>query len=168
MRYYAMLEGRQRTVDVEPIGGSRFRVSIDGGEPRLVDAERLEAGTVNVLIEHRSYDIDLEEDGEGFAMLVADELFRLEILDERRMRLREAKGKFSVEGPQVIRAPMPGKVVKVLVEAGAEVTEGQGIVVIEAMKMENELRATKNGTVAAILVKEGQTVEGGTELARIE
>lgn len=168
MRYFAMLEGKQRTVDVEPIGGSRFRVSIDGGEPRLVDAERLERGTVNVLIEHRSYDIELEEDGEKLSMLVEDDLFRMEMLDERRMRLREAKGKFSVEGPQVIRAPMPGKVVKVLVETGAEVAEGQGVVVIEAMKMENELRATKAGTVVALTVKEGQTVEGGTELARIE
>lgn len=168
MRYYAMLDGKQRTVDVEPIRGSRFRVSIDGGEALLVDAERLEPGTVNVLVEHRSYDIDVQADGDSLALLVKDEPFRLELLDERRMKLREAQGSFSVEGPQVLTAPMPGKVVKVLVAEGDEVEEGQGVVVIEAMKMENELRATKAGVVVGVSVSEGQTVEGGAELARIE
>jgi biotin carboxyl carrier protein len=168
MRYYATIGGRQRTVDVESLGGSRFRLSIDGGEPREVDAERVEGHVVNALVDGRSYDIDLEEDGDALNVLVEDDLFRVEVLDDRRLRLQQAKGRFSVAGPQVVKAPMPGKIVKVLVAVGDTVAENQALVVIEAMKMENELRAPKAGVVSKVLVKEGQTVEGRTELVSID
>jgi biotin carboxyl carrier protein len=121
-----------------------------------------------MLVDGRSYEVDLEEDGESLNALVDDNLFRIDLVDERRQRLRAARGKFSVAGPQTIRAPMPGKIVKILVEKGAEVTEGQGVIIIEAMKMENELRAPKAGKVKDILVAEGQTVDNRAELVAIE
>lgn len=168
MKYFATLGGRQREVNIEALGGTHFRIRIDGGAAHEVDAERLDGGIVSLLVDGQSYDVDLEPDGEALNLLVRDRLFRMELLDERRLRLQAAKGGFTAAGPQVIRAPMPGKIVKVLAPEGTEVAEGQGVIVIEAMKMENELRATHAGKVAKVLVKEGQTVEGKTELVRIE
>jgi biotin carboxyl carrier protein len=168
MRYFAAIGGRERTVDIEAQEGSRFRVAIDGGESRIIDAEHLEGHVVHMLVDGQSYEVDLEEDGDAFNILVDDALFRLEVLDERKHRLRNARGKFHVAGPQTIRAPMPGKVVKLLAVQGSEVAEGQGVVIIEAMKMENELRAPKAGRIAEVFVSEGQTVENRAALVSIE
>lgn len=168
MRYFATIAGRERTIDLEAQGGTQFRVSIDAGAPRLVDAARLEGSVVSLLVEHKSYDVDFEEDDDALNLLVSDELFHLEILDERKKRLLAAKGKFAVEGKVVVKAPMPGKVVKLLVAVGDEVAEGQSVLIIEAMKMENELRSARAGKVTAVFVREGQTVEGKAELLTVE
>ncbi len=168
MRYFATLHGRERTVDVERLGGSQFRVSLDGGEPRLVDAERLDGHVVHLLVDGRSHEVDLEEDEGALALLVEDELFHLEIVDERKKRLFAARGGSPAEGRVVVKAPMPGKVVKLLVAPGAEVAVQQPLVVIEAMKMENELRSPRAGKVTGVFVKEGQTVEGKAELVSVE
>jgi biotin carboxyl carrier protein len=83
----------------------------------------------------------------------------------RRSRDREGA---SGSGPQRLVAPMPGKIVKVLVKPGDAVQPRQGLVVVEAMKMENELRAARAGTVRDIFVREGQSVDAGTPLAVVE
>ncbi len=75
---------------------------------------------------------------------------------------------FSVSGKVVVTAPMPGKVVRVLVTPGAQVAEGQGLVVVEAMKMENELKSPKAGTVIEVFAKEGSTVEANAKLLTVE
>jgi biotin carboxyl carrier protein len=95
-------------------------------------------------------------------------MFPLEILDEKKLRMRRASGRFTVQGKQTLTSPMPGKVVKVLVAVGDEVKEGQGLVVVEAMKMENELRSPKDGKVVELHVKEGQAVEGNARLCAVE
>ena len=82
-------------------------------------------------------------------------------------RSRDAGGSKGT-GPQRVLAPMPGKVVRVLVKAGDEVTARQGLVVVEAMKMENELRSARQGRVRDVLVVEGQSVEAGTALIVVE
>ena len=167
MRYYITLGGRERTVDLEPLGGSRYSVAIDGGEPRDVDAARLEGSVVNMVVGHASWDVDFEEDGEALNVLVDEEVMRVEVLDDRRKRLKAARGGGAAEGTFLLRAPMPGKVVKVLVKPGDAVEAGAGLVIIEAMKMENELRAPRAGTVSAVHVAEGTTVEGKAELLTV-
>jgi biotin carboxyl carrier protein len=168
MRYYATLNGRERMVEVEPLGGSLFQVVIDGGAPRRVDAERLEGSVVSLIVDTASHEVDVEEDGDALNLLVSEEIVRLELVDERKKRLSPAKGAFGVEGKFVLKAPMPGKVVKVLVQPGDEVAENQGLVIIEAMKMENELRSPRAGKVTAVTVQEGQTVEGKAPLVTVE
>jgi biotin carboxyl carrier protein len=168
MRYYATLNGRERTVDLESLGGDLFKVSIDGAPPHTVDATRLEGSVISLLNGNRSHEVDVEEDGEALNLLVSEQVLRVELVDERKKRLQPAKGAGGAEGRFVLRAPMPGKVVKVLVAVGAEVAEGQGLVIIEAMKMENELRSPRKGKVTGVTVQEGQTVEGKALLITVE
>jgi biotin carboxyl carrier protein len=98
----------------------------------------------------------------------ADQVEVLEIFDERQMRMRGIAERSAAAGRQVVTAPMPGKVVRVLVRLGDKVAQGQGMVIVEAMKMENELRSAKQGTVVELAAREGQAVEGGTKLLVLE
>ena len=82
--------------------------------------------------------------------------------------MRRAAGRFTVEGRQVLASPMPGKVVRVLVKAGDQVAARQPLIVVEAMKMENELRAGRDGTVAEVRAREGQSVDAGALLIVIQ
>jgi biotin carboxyl carrier protein len=163
MRYTAILQGEERIVEVTPASNG-YRVAI--GEKVLdVDAVHLGANALSLIIGTRSYRCDLEPGKDGrLSVLVGDTIHPLEILDERKLRMRRASGTFSLEGPQRVDAPMPGKVVRVLVKPGDEVAEGQGLVVVEAMKMENELKSPKAGTVVELHAVEGATVESGAKL----
>jgi biotin carboxyl carrier protein len=123
---------------------------------------------MSLLVDGESYDVAIENGSDRLRVSVRDHVFPVEIADERRMRLRAAGLKPGAEGRQTIDAPMPGKIVRVLVAVGDEVTQGQGLVVVEAMKMENELRSPKDGTVVELAAVEGQTVEGGAQLVVVE
>jgi biotin carboxyl carrier protein len=174
MRYHAIVGGAERLVVVTPHGSS-YRIAIHPGPveapsapPRVldVDAVHLHAGALSLLAGTKSGRCDVESDGEGnFRVLLGDEIQPLQLLDDRKHRMRKAGGAFSLEGPQRIDAPMPGKVVRVLVKEGDSVEEGQGLVVIEAMKMENELRSPKAGVVKELHAQEGHPVEAGAKLA---
>jgi biotin carboxyl carrier protein len=93
--------------------------------------------------------------------------FSAEIVDPRVWRGRK-QGALEAEGRQQISAPMPGKVIRLLVAAGDNVESGQGLIVVEAMKMQNEIKSPKNGKVERLLVKEGQNVNAGDALAWVE
>ncbi len=165
MRYHAIVDGQEKLVDITARGGGKYRVAIDD-RVLEVDAVHLAGSAVSILCGTRSVRCDIEPGKEGKLTVRAGESqFPMELLDERRLRLRQAGGKFSLEGPQRIDAPMPGKVVRVLVKVGDEVTEGQGLVVVEAMKMENELKSPKAGKVTELHAVEGQPVESGARLA---
>jgi biotin carboxyl carrier protein len=91
----------------------------------------------------------------------------LKVSDARRKKLTSALQPVR-SGPLAVRSPMPGKIVKVLVRPGDEVKAGQGVVVVEAMKMENELRAPRDGRVKEVSAREGHAVESGETLATLE
>ena len=167
--YVALLDGgkREQTVQVTPLGPGVFEVRI-GGKVHRVDAWRHDHGTLSLLVDGTSYSATLDERGPRVHVRIDGSVFPIEVLDERRLRLRRAAGKFTAEGKQTVTAPMPGKVVKVLAVKGAQVREGQGLVVIEAMKMENELKSPKDGRVVELYVQEGQTVEGNAKLCAVE
>jgi biotin carboxyl carrier protein len=156
-----------KAVEVESLGDSRYAVTLDGHRYEL-DSLVLAHGAVSMLVEDDSYNVDFEERGDEVAVLVRTEVVRFDIVDERRLRMRAAAATFQAEGKQTITAPMPGKIVKVFVKPGDEVAEGQGLVVVEAMKMENELKAPKAGKVTEVLAKEGTTVENGAKLVVVE
>ena len=160
MRYFAKLQGQKEAVpvDVEHLGGTQYRLTLED-KTYTVDALTLDHGAVSLLVNGTSYPVEFEESGDEVGVLVRGQVSRVDVADERRLRLRAGSAGFTAEGKQVISAPMPGKVVKVLVKLGDEVKEGQGLVVMEAMKMENELRAEIAGRVKAVHVQPGQAVE---------
>lgn len=161
-----------RALDLESHGSGRYTVTVDG-TPRDVDARRLAGGNWSVLIDGQSYDIELEVAGaterEGaYNALVRGKVVGLSVQDERRVRMSAGARKVKVEGPQLVKCPMPGKVVKVLVSPDQVVEDGTALLIVEAMKMENEIRSPTAGKVARIFVEAGQTVESHAKLVSIE
>ncbi len=125
-----------------------------------------EPGVYAVLLDGRSYDAFVEDTPSGLVVTIEGFRFEIEVRDPRRWSRRTAgAGGGTV---QSILSPMPGKVVRVLAAAGDEVVVGQGIVVVEAMKMQNELKANRKGRVLMVSAKEGATVTAGELLATIE
>jgi len=164
MRYTAIIGGEERLIEVTP-RESGYRLVIGGRELDL-DAVHLQGSALSLIAGTRSYRCDIDPGKNGqIGVLVGETVYPLEILDERRLRMRRAGGKFTLEGPQRIDAPMPGKVTRVLVKVGDQVEEGQGLVVVEAMKMENELKSPKAGKVTELHAVEGAAVESGAKLA---
>ena len=169
MRYLAQVRGdaEPTQVDVEPLAEGRYAVTLNGVRHQ-VDALPLSHGAVSLLIDGESFSVEFEEPGDEVAVLVRNQVVSIDVADERRLRLRAGASQFKAEGKQVVCAPMPGKVVKLLVKVGEEVKEGQGLVVVEAMKMENELKSPKAGKVVELLAKEGTTVENNAKLVVVE
>jgi biotin carboxyl carrier protein len=130
------------------------------------DAATILPGIYSILLGGRSLEANVEETPEGLLVRVAGREFRLEIIDPRSWRRRRG-GSIELEGRQQVAAPMPGKIVSVLAAQGQKVEAGQGLLVIEAMKMQNEIRSPKSGTVERLIAKEGQTVSAGEIVAVI-
>jgi biotin carboxyl carrier protein len=159
--------GRDRAVTVDgPLDDGRFRVSIDGAE-RLVDARALRPGTWSLLIDGRSFVVDLDPRRAGIAASVGASEVLLTIEDALHRRLSTAAGTRPAPRGESIRAPIAGKVVKVLVAPGDQVAPGTPVLVLEAMKMENELLAERGGAVTAIHKAAGQAVDTGDLLVEL-
>lgn len=157
--------GREIEILVERRNEGRFRVIIDGRE-RAVDARQVRPGTWSLLVDGRSWLVDLDERRQGTVLLVGETETPIVLEDARRKRLartarREDAGAC---GGEEIVAPIAGKVVKLLVGEGEEVAPGQGACVLEAMKMENEIKADQGGAVKKVHVQPGQSVETGEKL----
>ena len=140
-----------------------------GSSPTHIDWRRPEEGVYSLLIDGRSYEVfvdEIEEEPGILEVHLLNRILRMEAVDARQRRA--AARVQGTDGLVRITAPIPGRVVKVLRSAGSAVQRGEGIIVLEAMKMENELKAPRDGTVTTIDVEEGQGVEGGALLATIE
>ena len=156
-------KGDTKTVSLVEISDNQFEITIDG---RTVHVDAAKSGkTIYSIIEDgKQFEVIIDENGpHGFDVLVGGQLFHLEARDERS-RLLAASAKAVVTGPQRVEAEMPGKVVKIVAPVGTAVAEGQGVVILEAMKMENEIKSPFEGTITELGVAEGQTVESGALL----
>lgn len=138
----------------------------DGGKPDSASVVSAEPGVYSVLLNGRSYRASVTRSVQGIAIEVAGRIFEIEIQDPRAPR-RNASG-LPGEGKQTLIAPMPGKIVRILVAQGDTVETGQGLIVIEAMKMQNELKALRPGRVVSLAVAEGAAVAAGDVLAVVE
>jgi biotin carboxyl carrier protein len=156
-------------LQIEIAGKKRHVELIEAGERPTwtIDGQRLEAdatevspGIYSILINGKSFEVRIERRGAELCATTRDREFAVVIQDEREWR-RHRGGSVEAEGRQQVLAPMPGKVVRVLVSAGDSVRAGQGLLVVEAMKMQNEVRAPKSGTIDRVRVVEGQTVNAG-------
>ena len=166
MRYTATIGGSEHDVDVEELAAHKLRLAF-GGQKFDVDLRETGTGSLSVIIGNRAFDFDVVRDGDQTVVAWRDGSLRINLADRARRQLA-ARASRSVSGRIEIKAMMPGRVVQVLLKAGDEVTKDQGVVVVEAMKMENELKSPKAGKIVEIRVAPGQTVEKGDILAVIE
>jgi biotin carboxyl carrier protein len=169
VRYLATLHGHteQEAVEVEDSGNGHLVLTLNG-KRHEVDARALEHGAVSLLVDAHVYDVEFDDVGQEVQVLVRGDVFCVDVADERSLRLRAGATPLKVEGRVILTAPMPGKVVRVLVKQGQAVEEGQGLVVVEAMKMENELKSPKAGTVTEVFAREGLAVEANAKLLTVE
>ncbi|HPC82637.1 MAG TPA: acetyl-CoA carboxylase biotin carboxyl carrier protein subunit [Thermoanaerobaculaceae bacterium] len=160
MKLQARFRDRVHTVEVNR-EGQRFTVLVDG-VPHELDLVFSDASHDVLLIDNSCYDVVSVARPGGYHVNVFNRFFDIDILDHRSRAL--GGGETAAGGDRPVRAAMPGRIVKVLVEDGQEVAAGAGLVVLEAMKMQNELRAPRAGRVRQLTVRPGQTVEAGQTL----
>lgn len=159
--------GREERVEVTR-SGAGYEVRL--GE-RTVRVDHAPAGGVlaSLVIDGRQAEVSVHHKGNGTYQVAArSAIHEVEVVDPLTWLALQAHGSVAASGRQRVNAYMPGRVVAVLVEVGQEVEAGQGLVVLEAMKMENEIQAESSGTVARIRVQPGDAVEGGAVLVEIE
>lgn len=177
MQYEFEVGGRRRQVVVTRTGGT-FAVAVDG-HTRHVDAARIDAQMLSLVVDsvwpdntsvrRSGYEVSIAPDPVGGQRTVHVGAVPVAVaLNGRRRWGRKDDGRAPGSGPQRVVAPMPGKVVRVLVHTGDTVRPRQPVVVVEAMKMENELRASREGTVAEIHAREGMSVDAGALLIVIQ
>ena len=165
MKLHLTIDGRQETIEIlTPAPGCRFQLG--DAPPRDADVETAEPGVYTILLDGRSYDAFVADTPAGMVVSIEGHRFEIEARDPRRWSRKTAGG--GTGSVQAILSPMPGKVIRVLAAPGDEVAAGQGIVVVEAMKMQNELKAARAGKVLTVTAKDGATVTAGELLATIE
>lgn len=167
MKLRIELDGDNYTLDLR-LNGANSEYTLDGARHASGDASvaELMPGVFSVLLAHKSFSVHLAPKGDQLEVWVGTERHTMSIADARN---HSGKGKkISAAGPMEIRAQMPGRVIKLLSELGTRVETGQGVIVVEAMKMQNEMKSPKDGTVSKILVQEGATVAAGETLMVIQ
>jgi biotin carboxyl carrier protein len=158
------INNRVRNVTINR-AASRDEISLDG---KGIAAEVVEVrtGVFSILIASKVFEARVWAAADGARVAIGGVEYQAQVEDPRQWR-RGAAASTGVEGRQKVTAPMPGKVVRILVKSGDKVALGQGLLIVEAMKMQNEIKAAKEGTVEKIIVQEGQPVNAGEILAII-
>ncbi len=165
MKYTAIIQGERLEIEVTRVDGRTIEADI-GGEKYTVEAQSVETGVYWLQWNNRSIEISVTPNDEAYKVSLDGRSFDVEILDARAA-LRKA-AQHGQSGTIELRAPMPGKVVRVLVSEGAVVQTNQGLLVIEAMKMQNEIKSPKKGVVKKLGVTESAAVNSGDLLAIVE
>ncbi len=162
MNLEIQIGGRLRRLELER-DGNRLRCCVDG-RTLEADAVYVAPGVYSILLEGRALEVRVHAAHDGLHIFANNEEHVARVHDLRSWRGKHGHA-VEAEGRQQIVAPMPGKVVRLLVKQGDAVEAGKGLLVVEAMKMQNEIRAPKSGTVERLLVAEGQAVNAGEVLA---
>lgn len=161
MTYDIAIDGKNYQLELQQADG-RWACRLDGREVEL-DAVLARPDVLSIRIGNNAYEVKCERVGSELHLWVGSMRFAAEVRDPRSLRSRTRTA--DDHGPRKLTAPMPGKVVRVLAAQGAEVEAGAGVLVVEAMKMQNEVKSPKKGTVQRILVNEGAAVNAGDVLA---
>jgi biotin carboxyl carrier protein len=164
MLYDVTIDGKNYRLDLNRADG-RWSCRLDGREVE-VDAVLARPDVLSLRVANKAYEIRSERVANELYLWVGSARFAVEARDPRSLRGRTRAG--DDHGTRKIVAPMPGKVVRLLVREGDEVETGAGVVVVEAMKMQNEIKSPKKGTVKKVLVSEGAAVNAGDVLVIVE
>lgn len=165
MLYDVIIDGKSYRLDLQRAEKS-WQCRLDNREVHL-DAVLTRVDVLSVLIDGKAYEIKREHTATDMHLWVGSARYEAELRDPRSLRSRKGTGGDD-KGPRKLLAPMPGKVVRVLLKEGAAVESGQGILVVEAMKMQNEIKSPKKGTVQKIVAGAGAAVNAGDVLAIVE
>jgi acetyl/propionyl-CoA carboxylase alpha subunit len=164
MTYDIVIDDKKYRLDLKQVDG-RWACRVNGSEVE-VDAVLVQPNVLSLRISNLAYEVKFERVGGETRIWVGNRLFTAEVRDPRSLRSRGRAN--DEQGPKKLAAPMPGKVVRVLVSEGVAVEAGAGVLVVEAMKMQNEVKSPKKGTIQKILVAEGAAVNAGDVLAIVE
>ncbi len=165
MKYFAKVNGRDHEVElVERLG--RLELTIDGQPFDMSYEEVDDLGQVIVLRDGKSYGLSMEGDEGHVHVTLAGHFYDITLEDERE-RAAHAADRASSKGGGMVTSVMPGVVVEVLVKSGATVEKGQPLLILSAMKMQNEIAAPSDGVVKDVLVSAGQAVAAGAKLLSI-
>jgi biotin carboxyl carrier protein len=163
--YEVIIRGKTRRVELFR-AGSGWQCRLDGKDfPADIAFSR--PGVLSILVDGKSYEVKQQPAAGEAGVVIGEESFNVVVRDPRSLAARRRAGDDG-NGVRKISAPMPGKVVRILIPAGSPVEAGQAVLVIEAMKMQNELKSPKRGTVKRLTVGEGAAVEAGQVLAEVE
>jgi biotin carboxyl carrier protein len=166
MTYDVVVDGKTHRLELTG-GENTWQCTIDG-ESMEVDAALTARDVLSLLIDNKAYEIKRERSLQGeLHIVLGSARYAVDVQDPRALRTRRAAAS-SGAGPQKVTAAMPGKIVRIMVKEKDEVTAGQPLLVMEAMKMQNEIKSPKDGKVQKILTAEGSTVNAGDALAVIE
>jgi biotin carboxyl carrier protein len=165
MTYDVTIDGKRFRLELERTAGL-WRCLLDGREVR-VDAALARRDVLSVLIEGKAYEIKRERTATDVHLWVGSTRYAAELRDPRSLRSRKTETQDD-QGPKKLITAMPGKVVRILIREQDEVEAGQSILVVEAMKMQNEIKSPKKGTVRRIVASEGDNVNPGDVLAIVE
>jgi biotin carboxyl carrier protein len=164
MLYEVTIDGKNYRLDLNRADG-RWSCRLDGRDLE-VDAILVRPDVLSLRIGNMAYEVKSERVANDLQLWVGSTCFAAEVRDPRSLRGRSRAA--DDHGPKKITASMPGKVVRLLVREGEAVDQGAGVAVVEAMKMQNEIKSPKKGAVRKILVSEGATVNPGDVLAIVE
>lgn len=163
MKYVTNVDGKSFEIEL-----NRENEITVNGETRIIDFHYGDAqGVYSLIIDNQSYEVVIEERDGQYMVLIQGALYEVRVEDERAQRLAAAGGGLRASGDNAIRSPMPGLIVDVVVAEGEAVTVGQTVVILESMKMQNELKAGTDGVVAKVNVQAGENVEQNKELVVI-
>jgi biotin carboxyl carrier protein len=164
MTYEINIDGKNYRLELTRSDGL-WDCRLDGREV-IVDAVLARRDVLSILIGGKAYEIKRERTATDMHLWVGSVRYAVRVRDPRSLRSRQ--GADDGKGPRKLVAPMPGRIVRVLVQEEAEVEAGQGIVVVEAMKMQNEIKSPKKGVVRRLTAAEGANVNSGDVLAIVE
>ena len=165
MVYEVMVDGAPHRLELEKEDAG-WKCRLDGKEVH-VDAVLPRRDVLSLLVDGHAFEVKREQTATDLHMWVGSRRYAVELHDPRSLRSRKGAA-LDEKGPRKVVAPMPGRIVRLLVAEQAEVAVGQGIVVVEAMKMQNEIKSPKKGIVKKIVTTAGATVNAGDVLAIVE
>ncbi|MFW6070718.1 MAG: biotin/lipoyl-containing protein [bacterium] len=164
MKYITTVNDKEYIIEID----QEHEITVNGQKHQIDFQQLSDGGSLSLIIDHQSLEAIVDERDDAWEVLLHGELYAVTVQDERSYRLAQARGKLSDDGDTVIiRSPMPGLILDVLVEKGDSVSKGQTVVILESMKMENELRAARDGQILRVHVEKGAGVEKNQDLVTI-
>lgn len=161
MKYTTIVNNTQFEVEILKDG----TVTVNG-KPYEVDFLSLQESLYSMILNSKSYEMAIEEERGAYELSLNGRLYEATVLDQRSLLMAQRKGGLTI-GSGEVNSPMPGLIVEVLVNVGDKVTQGDTVVILESMKMQNELKAPRDGTVQTVNAEAGQSVEKGNLLINI-